>query len=117
MSLLLKTKKIPKEDRDGESHGISFMKQEGGANDAVATNKNRVTLRAELSSADKGIELMESEQKTDEPSLDTIEKKKDEMKDDMEKVSKNKVVILPESCGDSDLPMDEDMLAGLNKRK
>ncbi|MFA5830272.1 MAG: hypothetical protein WC878_00405 [Candidatus Paceibacterota bacterium] len=116
--IFFKTKKNAKKEGDeSESHGISFLKQNEDANDADATNKNCHTLQAEFSSADGGIEIMESEKNTDDFTEVSVQNKKDEVKDTMEQVSKNCIVILPESGAGSDVPPDEDMPESFNKRK
>jgi hypothetical protein len=116
MNLFLKTnQKISEEETDRLSDGIAFVKPE--TSPVVAKTKDYNTLKAEFSITDGGIELEDSQQKPDLFNTTVLENKNIEAKSDLQKVSKNKVVILPENHNGSDFPEDDDIPSNLKKRK
>ena len=92
MNLFSKKKNEDAEEIDVLSEGVSFSSNpDEGAN--IITAKDRNILQAEISSADKGIEIGEDLQKSS--GIDASSVDNDKTKEDIRNVSKDTIVILP----------------------
>jgi hypothetical protein len=116
MNPILKTKEDESaEETESLKHGIAFVKPPKTEHEAM-TEKDYGVLREEFSLTDGGIEIEKTEQKPEAIGAVTEEEKGEEEKD-IQRVSENKVIILPESHKDTEFSEDEDLFNELNKRR
>ena len=108
------SKAEPAEETEPLKHGIAFTKQKEPAR-GVMKDEDYSALQEEFSVTGSGIEIEKPQQKPEAPDVVTENKKSEE--DAIQKASQDKVVILPESPDVSDSPEEEDLFAGLKKRK
>ncbi len=108
MNSLLKTKEQKLgEDTENSEHGIIFVKvPETECDDPNC--KDRTSLRAEISSADKGIELEDAEQSLEMQFPPIKEGKEEDKREYPQKESKDGVTILP-NHESSDFPEEDDI--------